>query len=100
MCNITEVREFFKPKTRRIGISMIMAGIIFWAGWMQFGSLEHSFPLVIAWNLLLGGLGLFIGELAGVLIARIMPSKKGSTPRAKAPDRPYSQNKDENTDVK
>ncbi|QWY77768.1 hypothetical protein [Ferrovum myxofaciens] len=49
---------------------MIMAGVVFWSGWMQFGSLEQTLPLIIAWNLLLGGVGLFAGEAIGVLLLR------------------------------
>lgn len=68
MCNLTEVKDFFKPKTRQVGASMIIVGMLFWAGWIQFGSLDHSLPIIIAWNLLLGGIGLFVGDALGILL--------------------------------
>jgi hypothetical protein len=47
---------------------MIIAGLLFWAGWIQFGSLDHYLPIIIAWNLLLGGIGLFVGDALGILL--------------------------------
>ena len=68
MCNLTEVKDFFKPKTRLIGISMVIAGALFWAGWMQFGDTEHPIPVIIAWNLLLGGIGMAVGEIVALIL--------------------------------
>ena len=70
MCNLTEVKDFFKPKTRLIGISMVIAGALFWAGWMQFGDIDHPIPVIIAWNLLLGGIGMAVGEAVALVLIR------------------------------
>ena len=70
MCNLTKVKAFFKPKIRQIATSMVIAGGLFWAGWMQFGDTEHPVPVIIAWNLLLGGIGMFFGEIVALVLLK------------------------------
>ena len=79
MCNLTEVKDFFKPKTRLIGISMVIAGALFWAGWMQLGDTEHPVPVIVAWNLFLGGIGMFVGEIVALILFKTGIVKRRNT---------------------